>query len=113
RLTIIDALGKRADRRISDQVFGHAMRVKSSARPRSTGSFIAQLRDLEQVREVLGSTTLTAIADIPFFLLFLVIFWFVAGWLVLVPLCALILLVVPGVLAQRRLRTHATEAMRE
>lgn len=113
RLTIIDALGKRADRRISDRVFGHAMRVKSSARPRSTGSFIAQLRDLEQVREVLGSTTLTAIADIPFFLLFLVIFWFVAGWLVLVPLCALILLVVPGVLAQRRLRAHATEAMRE
>ena len=113
RLTIIDTLGKRADRRISDQVFGHAIRVKSSARPRSTGSFIAQLRDLEQVREVLGSTTLTAIADIPFFFLFLVIFWFIAGWLVIVPLCALVLLVVPGLLSQKRLRAHATEAMRE
>lgn len=113
RLSIIDVLGKRADRRLSDTVFGHAMRVKSASRPRSTGSFIAQLRDLEQVREVLGSTTIAAIADIPFFLLFVVIFWFIAGWLVLVPVCALLLLLVPGLLAQRKLRTHATEAMRE
>lgn len=113
RLTIIDLLGKRADRRMSDLVFGHAMRVKNSARPKSTGSFIAQLRDLEQVREVLGSTTFAAIADIPFFLLFMVIFWFIAGWLVLVPLGALVLLLVPGILAQRRLREYATESMRE
>lgn len=113
RMTIIDLLGKRADRRISDLVFGHALRVKGTARPRSTGAFIAQLRDLEQVREVLGSTTIAAIADIPFFLLFAVIFWFLAGWLVLVPIGALVLLFVPGILVQRRLRVHATEAMRE
>jgi len=113
RMTIIDLLGKRADRRISDQVFGHALRVKNVARPRSTGSFIAQLRDLEQVREVLGSTTIAAIADIPFFLLFAALFWFFAGSLVLVPIGALVLLVVPGILAQRRLRIYATEAMRE
>jgi len=113
RLSIIDVLGKRADRRMSDTIFGHAMRVKSNARPRSTGSFIAQLRDLEQVREVLGSTTIAAIADIPFFLLFVVIFWFIAGWLVLVPIGALVLLIVPGVLAQRKLREYATGAMRE
>lgn len=113
RMTIIDLLGKRADRRISDQVFGHALRVKNVARPRSTGSFIAQLRDLEQVREVLGSTTIAAIADIPFFLLFAALLWFFAGPLVLVPIGALVLLLVPGILAQRRLRIYATEAMRE
>lgn len=113
RMTIIDLLGKRADRRISDQVFGHALRVKNVARPGSTGSFIAQLRDLEQVREVLGSTTIAAIADIPFFLLFAALLWFFAGPLVLVPIGALVLLLVPGILAQRRLRIYATEAMRE
>jgi len=113
RLAIIDLLGKQADRRISDLVFGHALRVKGTARPQSTGSFIAQLRDLEQVREVLSSTTIAAIADIPFFILFAAIFWFLAGWLVLVPIGALVLFVVPGILAQRRLRAYATEAMRE
>jgi len=113
RTTIVDVLGKRADLRMSDLVFGHALRVKVRARPRSTGSFIAQLRDLEQVREVLGSTTIAAIADIPFFLLFAFIMWYLAGALVLVPLGALVLLVVPGILAQRRLRAYATESMRE
>ncbi|WP_338445093.1 type I secretion system permease/ATPase [Pelagerythrobacter marensis] len=113
RTTIIDVLGRRADLRISDRVFGHALRVRNSDRPASTGTFIAQLRDLEQVRELLTSTTVAAIADIPFFLLFLGVFWFIAGPLALVPLCALLLLVVPGLLAQRKLRAHATEAMRE
>lgn len=47
RTKIVDMLGKRADIRLSDQVFGHAMRVRNSARPKSTGSFVAQLRDLE------------------------------------------------------------------
>lgn len=113
RMTIIDVLGKRADLRMSDLVFGHALRVKASARPRSTGSFIAQLRDLEQVREVLGSTTIAAVADIPFFVMFSFVLWYLAGPLVLVPLGALVLLILPGLLAQRRLRAHATEAMRE
>lgn len=113
RTTIIDVLGRRADLRISDRVFGHALRVRNADRPASTGTFIAQLRDLEQVRELLTSTTVAAIADIPFFLLFLAVFWFIAGPLALVPLCAMALLIVPGWLAQRKLRAHATEAMRE
>lgn len=113
RMNIIDVLGKRADMRMSDQVFGHALRVRNAARPASTGTFIAQLRDLDQVREVLTSTTVAALADIPFFLLFLLIFWHIGGLLVLVPLGALILLVAPGILMQRRLRAHANEAMRE
>lgn len=113
RTNIIDVLGRRADLRISDRVFGHALRVRNSDRPASTGTFIAQLRDLEQVRELLTSTTVAAIADIPFFLLFLAVFWFLAGPLALVPLGAMLLLLVPGWLAQRKLRAYASEAMRE
>src|SRR5690606_22257333 len=98
---------------MSDQVFGHALRVRNSARPSSTGTFIAQLRDLEQVRELLTSTTVAAIADLPFFLLFLAIFWYIGGILVLVPIVALVLLVLPGLLSQKKLRALANEAMRE
>lgn len=113
RTRLIDIAGKRADMRMSDLVFGHALRVKNKARPASTGSFIAQLRDLEQVRELLTSTTVVAVADLPFFLLFLVLFVIIGGALAAVPAVALILLVLPGLLAQRRLRACATESMRE
>lgn len=113
RMSIIDIMGKRADISLSDQVFGHAIRVRNRARPASTGTFIAQLRDLEQVREMLTSTTVSAVADIPFFLLFLGVYAYIGGALVLVPIGALILLVVPGLLAQRKLRAYASESMRE
>lgn len=113
RMTLSDVLGKRADLTMSEQVFGHALRIKSSARPTSTGSFIAQLRDMEQVRELLTSTTIAAVADLPFFFLFLIIFWNIAGILVLVPIGALLLLLIPGILAQRKLAEYAKEGMRE
>lgn len=113
RMTIIDVLGKRADLIMSDRIFGRALRIRSEARPKSTGTFISQLRDMEQVREMLTSTTVAAIADLPFFLLFLLLFWVIAGWLVLVPIGALLVLVVPGMLMQRRLQAYASEGMRE
>ncbi|TVV76526.1 type I secretion system permease/ATPase [Sphingomonas solaris] len=113
RTDIVDVLGKRADLRISDQVFGRALRVRNSARPPSTGTFIAQLRDLDQVRDLLTSSTVAAVADMPFFFLFLAVLWFIGGWIALVPLAALVLLLLPGLLAQRRLRMLATESMRE
>lgn len=113
RATVTDLLGKRADMRISDRVFGHALRVRNTARPASTGTFISQLRDLESIREMMTSTTVTALADVPFFILFLVVFWYMAGPLVGVPLVAMVLMVVPGLLAQRRLREYAQTATRE
>jgi ATP-binding cassette subfamily C protein LapB len=113
RTNVTDLLGKRADLRISDEVFGHALRVRNRMRPTSTGTFIAQLRDLDQVRELLSSTTVGAIVDLPFFCLFLAIYWFIGGILVLIPLAALVLLVVPSLLAQRKLQAYARESMRE
>lgn len=70
---IMDLLGKRSDMRVSDRVFGHALRLRNSAIPRSTGSFISQLRELEQIREMVTSSTISTIVDLPFFLLFVVV----------------------------------------
>jgi ATP-binding cassette subfamily C protein LapB len=113
RLRITDILGKRADLRVSDLVFGHALRLRNSARPKSTGSFISQLRELEQIRDLITSSTATALADMPFFFLFLLVFYLIGGPLVLIPLLALVAMVVPGILAQHRLAKLANESMRE
>lgn len=113
RVRITDLLGKRADIRVSDLVFGHAVRLRNSARPKSTGSFISQIRELERVRELITSTTILALADMPFFFLFLVVLWVIAGPLVLIPLAAVFLLIVPGLLAQKKLAKLANESMRE
>ncbi|WP_375058119.1 type I secretion system permease/ATPase [Zobellella sp. DQSA1] len=113
RVRITDLMGKRADIRISDRVFGHAVRLRNSAKPKSTGTFISQIRELEQVRELITSTTATALVDLPFFLLFLFVFWYIAGPLALVPAVALLLLLLPGLLAQGKLKELSRESMRE
>jgi len=113
RTHITDLVGRRADLRISDRVFGHALRIRNDARPRSTGSFVAQLRELEQIRELTTSTTIGALSDLPFFVLFLGVIWLIGGHLVLVPLAALPVLLIPGLLAQRPLARLSRAGMRE
>lgn len=113
RTHLSDLVGKRADLRISDRVFGHALRIRNDARPASTGSFISQIRELEQVRELITSTTVTSLVDMPFFLLFAFVMWGLGGPLVWVPLAAIPLLVIPGLLMQRPLARLSQEGMRE
>lgn len=113
RTRVTDLLGKRADLRISDRVFGHALRIKNVFKPKSTGTFISQIRELDSVRELLTSTTVTAFADMPFFLFFCFVFWYLAGSLVWIPIIAVILMILPGLLAQKRLHYYANLNMRE
>lgn len=113
RIYLSDIIGKRADLRISDRVFGHALRIKNSERSKSTGSFISQIRELEGVRDLVTSTTISAISDLPFFFLFLGIFWLIGGNLFWVMLVIVPLMVIPGLLAQKSLAKLANEGMRE
>ncbi|MFT0212056.1 type I secretion system permease/ATPase [Pseudomonas sp. F1_0610] len=113
RVRLIDLIGKRADLKITDTVFGHALRIRMKDRVRSTGTFVSQLRELENVRETITSTTVTAASDLPFFLLFLFIMWLIAGSLAFIPLVALFVMILPGILLQPRLARLANEAMRE
>ena len=113
RVYLSDIIGKRADLKISDRVFGHALRIRNKDRARSTGSFISQIRELEGVRELVTSTTISAIADLPFFFLFLGIFWMIGGNIFWVMLLVVPLMIVPGFLVQKKLAQLATEGMRE
>lgn len=110
---VTDILGKQADIRISDKVFGHALRLRTSAIPRSTGSFISQLRELESIREMITSTTVSVIADLPFFFLFLLVMAIIAPQLAWIPPVAAIVMIVPGLLLQRKMAELAKEHVQE
>ena len=59
------------------------------------------------------STTVTAIADLPFFFLFLGIFWLIGGNLFWVMLLVVPIMILPGILAQKKLGELAQMGMRE
>lgn len=113
RAHITDILGKRADIRVSDRVFAHALRLRNSAIPRSTGSFISQLRELEQIREMVTSTTVSAVVDLPFFLLFLLVLAIIAPPLAWIAPVAAVLMILPGLFMQKKLARLAREATQE
>ena len=113
RSHIMDLLGKRADLRVSDRVFGHALRLRNSAIPRSTGSFISQLRELEQIREMVTSSTISTIVDLPFFFLFVVVLAIIAPQLAWIAPVAAVLMILPGLLLQRRLAALARQSAHE
>lgn len=110
---IMDVLGKRADMRVSDRVFSHALRLRNSAIPRSTGSFISQLRELEQIRETITSSTISTIVDLPFFFLFVIVLAIISPQLAWIAPVAAIVMVLPGVLLQKKLAVLANQSAHE
>ncbi|EPR9110394.1 type I secretion system permease/ATPase [Cronobacter turicensis] len=113
RTHVSDIMGKHIDLNVSSLFYARAMAIKNDERPKSTGSFISQLREIDQVRELLTSTTVGAAMDIPFVLLFLGIMALVGGQLVAIPLIAIPLIVIPGLLIQWPMAKLAKEGMRE
>lgn len=108
-----DLMGKNADLKISSYLFARAMAIRNEARPKSTGSFISQIREVDHVREMITSSTVGAAADMPFVLVFIGIMAMIGGPLVWIPLLAIPLVVIPGLLLQWPLAKLSREGMRE
>ncbi|MDP1957657.1 MAG: type I secretion system permease/ATPase, partial [Rhodocyclaceae bacterium] len=95
------------DRQLSDWLFGRMMNIRMEHRPAAVGTLASQVKGFELVRGVLTSTSLFVLADVPFALLFIAVIWAVGGWVVVVPLIALPLALVAGILFQRAILRHS------
>jgi ATP-binding cassette subfamily C protein LapB len=109
----IDVAGKRADILLSSRTFSRVMDIQMSARPRSVGSFANNLQEFDSFREFFTSTTLIAIIDLPFTLLFILIIYMVGGAVAWVPLVAIPLIVGVGILIQRPLQKLINKSFTE
>jgi ATP-binding cassette, subfamily C, bacterial LapB len=79
RAQLLDHACKNIDLKLSDSLFRHLLSIRMNARPQALGTLAAQVRDFETVRNFLTSSTLFAIADAPFVILFLFVMWLVGG----------------------------------
>ncbi len=110
RARFIDIAGKKADVILSSMLFQRIMGMKLSARPKSVGVFAHNFREFDGVRDFITSATITTLIDLPFAIIFLLVIYFVAGSLVLVPLLAIPVLIIYGLLIQRPLQEAAENA---
>lgn len=103
RSYLVDIAGKRIDVILSSNIFEKALGLRMEARPASVGSFASNIHEFESFREFITSATITALVDLPFVLLFIAVIFWVGGAVGYVPLLAVPLIILIGLLLQRSL----------
>jgi len=104
RSYILDTAGKRIDVTLSARIMERVLGLGMVDRPASVGSFAANLRAFESVRDFVASATITALVDIPFvFVFFFVIVW-ISPWLALPPLLCILLLILVSLVVQQKMQ---------
>jgi ATP-binding cassette subfamily C protein LapB len=102
----VDQACNAIDHQLSEWFFNRMMGIRMEARPASVGTLASQVKGFEMVRGVLASTSLFVLADVPFALLFLLAIALIGGWVVAVPLIALPIALVAGLMFQRTIQRH-------
>lgn len=81
RSRFVDEASARIDIQISATLMERVLGMRLEHRPESVGSFASNLRGFEQVRDLIASSTVTALIDLPFALLFLLVIFIISPWL--------------------------------
>lgn len=113
RAHLLDTMGKRLDLRLSSQLFERVLNTRLAAKPPSLGAFSTQIREFESVREFFTASSAAVISDLPFVLVFLALIALLGGPIVWVPITAILLIVLPGLLSQRKLGALSRSNLRE
>lgn len=104
RAYILDTAGKRIDVTLSARIMERVLGLGMANRPASVGSFAANLRAFESVREFVASATITTLVDIPFVLVFFLVIAWISPWLILPPLFCILVLIVASMVVQQKMQ---------
>lgn len=113
RSVIIDQTGRAADVKISYLLFDKVLHTSMSARPSSTGEYANRISQIEFVREFFTSNTISTLIDSTFVFIFLIAIYIIAGWLAVIPLIALCIAILIGLIAQHRIGKRVARAANE
>lgn len=99
----IDLAGSRIDVKLSSLIMERVLGMRLSQRPASVGAYAATLRSFETIRDFIASATVTAVVDLPFAILFLIVLAWISWPLVFAPIVGLVLVVAYSWTVQRRM----------
>lgn len=112
RSHIIDVASKRVDITLSALIMERVLGMQMRARPASVGSFSANLRSFESVRDFIASATVTSLIDLPFALIFFLVLLWISPWLILPPLVGMLLVLFFTLLTQARMQSLTEQSQR-
>ncbi|HET6786969.1 MAG TPA: type I secretion system permease/ATPase, partial [Aquabacterium sp.] len=103
RSHFVDEASARIDVKISARLMEAVLGMRLENRPQSVGSFASNLRGFEQVRDFIAASTVTALIDLPFALLFIIVMAWISPWLILPVILVFVIVLVAGYVLQHRL----------
>ena len=103
RSRFVDEASARVDIQLSSTLMERVLGMRLENRPESVGSFASNLRGFEQVRDFIASSTVTALIDLPFALLFLGVISWISPWLAIPAAVVFALVLLLGYVLQHRL----------
>jgi len=103
RAYVVDVASKKVDVQLSALIMERVLDLRMESRPASVGSFAANLRSFESVRDFIASASLTTLVDLPFILLFLMVLAWISPWMLIPPVVAIVIALVVSWFAQARM----------
>lgn len=113
RSSFVDVAGHNADVVISSEIIRKVLSMRLDGKPESTGALVNNIREFESLREFFSSSTLLACIDMPFLAVFLILLGFIGGPLVFLPIIAIPILMVIGLVLQRAARACSEQSYRQ
>lgn len=113
RAHFLDVAGRKADVKISARLFQQILGMTMAARPASAGVLASNMKEFETLRDFFTSATMVALIDLPFTLIFIVIIAVLAGPLCFIPILAIPIVVIMGLIMQKTLQKVIKQSMQE
>ncbi len=111
RSTLMDVTGRRIELSVQDRLMQRLLHMRAAPGERKPSQLFSAMRDFGSVREFFSASTIGAMSDLPFIIIFLALVASIGGNLVWVLIAGGLLMVLPGFLLQNRIvaLTQATQ----
>ncbi|MEY4269294.1 MAG: hypothetical protein RLZZ58_510 [Pseudomonadota bacterium] len=113
RAYFVDVAGARIDRDIGKAIFQKILSMRLDLGRSSTGGLAGLVREIETLRDFFASASLTALVDVPFIAITLIVIALIGGWLVMVPLLMIPLVVITALVTNPMMRKLSAETLGE
>lgn len=112
RSYFLEVAGKKSDVLMSAKLFEQTLGLTMANRGGSIGAFANNLREFDSIRNFFTSGTIASLVDLPFVIIFLLVIFYIAGSIVLVPIMIILLIMLYSLLLKRPIQ-HSIEATYE
>lgn len=113
RSYFIDVAGRGADVIISAKLFEQFQNIKLANKHNSAGALAHQMKEFENLRDFLTSASISALVDLPFVLLFILVLALIGGPVAFVVLAMLPLAVIVSFLLQKKIEQTTDQSWQD